>query len=110
MHLHVLDATVLLEGGAQACVIDARHEEVLVRVRQAEELVADGASDHVGVEAEPADITADGSRHARHCRRSRPGPPHQMWATASISTSAPDGSFATSNVERAGGRSPTWRA
>src|SRR2546423_12754039 len=34
----------------------------------------------------------------------------QTCATASISTSAPEGSRATSTVARAGGRAPTWRA
>ena len=88
----------------QAGLVDPGDEEVLVRVRQPEQLVADGAADDVGVEAERADVGADLGRH-RRLRASV-----YRCATASISTRAPDGSFATSKVERAGGRSPTWRA
>ena len=112
---HVLDAAVGLEERAQARLVDPGHEEVLVAVRNAEQLVADGAADDVGVDAERADVGADRGRHRLDCdassgRRGEAYASAYVWATASISTSAPEGSFATSNVERAGGRSPTWRA
>ncbi len=42
VHLHVLDAPVRLERGAEPGVVDARDEEVLVRVRDPEQLVALG--------------------------------------------------------------------
>ena len=65
VHLHVLDPPVRLERGAQAGVVDARDEEVLVRVRDPEQLVAHGAPDDVRVEAERADVAADLGRHGR---------------------------------------------
>jgi len=44
-------------------VVDARHEEVLVRVVDAEQLVTHGAPDDVRIEAERADVAADLGRH-----------------------------------------------
>ena len=52
VHLHVLHAAVRLEQRPQAVVVDAGDEKVLVGMREAEQLVADGAADDVGVEAE----------------------------------------------------------
>ena len=65
VHLHVLDAPVRLERGAEPGLVDARHEEVLVRVRDPEQLVAHGAADDVRVEPERADVAADLGRHGR---------------------------------------------
>ena len=107
VHLHVLHPTVRLECRAEAGVVDPGDEEVLVGVRDAEQLVAHRAPDDVRVEVERADVAADFGLHDR-ARYISPGA--QRWAIASISTSAPDGSFATWNVERAGGRSPTRAA
>ena len=61
--LEVLDPPVRLECRAQAGVVDARHEEVLVRVVDPEQLVAHGAPDDVRIEAERADVAADLGRH-----------------------------------------------
>ena len=97
----VLDPAVRLERRAQLGVADAGDDEVVLPDRQPEQLVADGAADDVGVEAERVDVVGDRAPGARV---------RQRWAIASISTRAPDGSFATSTVERAGGRSPTCRA
>ena len=104
VHLHVVDAAVRLERGPQARLVEAGNEEVLVRVLDAEQLVPDGAADDVGVEPERTDVAADLGGHGRL------GSDAQRCAIASISTSAPDGSLATSNVERAGARSPTCLA
>ena len=71
------------------------HEEVGVLRVAAEQLVAHRAADDVRVEPERRDVAP---------RRA------QTRAIASISTSAPDGSFATSTVERAGGVVPTCAA
>ena len=73
-----------------------------------EQVVPDRASDNIGVEAERVHIGGDGASHAAIVRV-RPGS-DQSCAIASISTSAPEGSPATSTVERAGGRSPICRA
>ena len=113
VHLHVLDAAVRLEHVSQPGLVDAGDEEVLVRVLDPEQLVANRASDDVRVEAERADEAADLGWHAPDSPASGRGSrgrggaaaPYR-WAMASISTAAPAGSFATWNVERAGGRSP----
>ena len=63
MDLEILDTPVRLECGAQAGVVDAGDEEVLVRVVDPEELVAHGAPDDVRIEAERADVAADLGRH-----------------------------------------------
>ena len=107
VHLHVLDGPVRLERGAQARVVDARHEKVFVRMLDSEELVAHRSPDDVRVEAERADVASDLGRHGRARYIS---PCAQRCAIASISTRAPDGSWATWNVDRAGGRSPTRAA
>ena len=113
--LHVLDAAVRLEERPQPRLVDAGNEEVLVAVREAEELVPHRAADDVRVDPERADVGADLGRHGdsdgriggrRGAAAGQVRLPYTC-ATASISTSAPDGSLATSNVERAGGRSPT---
>ena len=52
VHLHVLDASVRLERGVEPGVVDAGHEEVLVGMWDAEQLVAHGTADDVGVEPE----------------------------------------------------------
>ena len=98
--LEVLDPPVRLERRAQAGVVDARDEEVLVRVVDPEQLVAHGAPDDVRIEAERADVAADLGRHGQAERALSRA---YRWATASISTRAPEGSAATWNVERAGG-------
>ena len=72
------------------------NEEVGVLRIDAQQLVANGPADDVRAEVERPDVVLDPFRH-----------PYRASATASISTSAPDGSFATSTVERAGGVSPT---
>ncbi len=54
-----------------AGLVDARDEEVLVGVRDPEQLVAHGAADDVGVEAERADVAADRGRHEPDSRVSR---------------------------------------
>ena len=125
----ILDLAVRLERRPQLGVADARDDEVELRRRPPEQLVADGAADEVGVEPERMHVVGDRVPHGRHsapsnslllgravrCSRA----PDllvtvcckaQSSATASISTSAPEGSFATSTVERAGGASPTWAA
>ena len=61
--LHVLDAAVGLEERAEAGLVDAGHEKVLVAVRNAEQLVAHGTADDVGIDAERADVGADRGRH-----------------------------------------------
>ena len=83
------------ERAAETVVVDAWDDEVRVLRLEPEQLVAHGAADEVGVERERADEVLDCAIH-RYAR-----------ATASISTRAPDGSLATSTVERAGGWSPT---
>ena len=107
VHGQVLDPAVRLEGGAELLVADARDDEVRVLVRDPEQVVAHGAADLPRVEVEAAHVVLGRSR--RHPDLHAPivtiG-----GAIASISTRAPDGSAATSTVERAGGRSPTWRA
>ncbi len=107
VHLHVLHGPVRLERGPQACVVDAGDEKVLVRVLDPEEFVAHSSPDDVRVEAERADVASDLGRHGRARYIS---PCAQRCAIASISTRAPDGSCATWNVDRAGGRSPTRAA
>ena len=102
--LHVVHAPVGLERRAETRLVEPRDEEVLVRVRDPEQLVAHRPADDVGVEAERADVAADLGGHSGGCGAA------QRCAIASISTSAPAGSFATSNVERAGGVAPTWLA
>jgi hypothetical protein len=79
----------------QACDVDTGDEEVRVLCVAAEQRVADRAAYDVGVEAERADVVLDLLQSA---------------AIASISTSAPEGSFDTSTVARAGGCSPTYDA
>ena len=79
VHLHVLDPPVRLEQRAQPGLVDARDEEVLVRVGDAEQLVAHRAADDVRVEAERADVGADRRAHAgilpeRPGRRTRGSP------------------------------------
>ena len=98
--------------GAKARLVDARDEEVLVGVLDPEQLVANGAADDVCVEAERADVLANRGGHGADSAGAdhRAAPGGRACAIASISTSAPEGSFATSTVERAGGRSPTCRA
>ncbi len=122
VHLHVLHPAVRLEQRPQPCLVDPGNEEVLVSVGDAEQLVAHRPTDDVGVDAERADVGADLGRHRqdsacpvggrdRRAGKGRPSAPRPyVCAIASISTRAPAGSFATSKVERAGGRSPTWRA
>jgi hypothetical protein len=44
-------------------MIDARNQEVLVSVRDPEQLVAHGAADDVRVETERANVAADSSGH-----------------------------------------------
>jgi hypothetical protein len=105
VHLHVLDAPVGREGGAQPGLVDAGDEEVLVGVLDPEQLVTHRAAHDVGVEPERADVAAGRGRHARIL--AAPAAASYRCAIASISTSAPEGSFATWNVDRAGGRSPT---
>ena len=109
VNLHVLDAPVWLEQRAETRLVDAGNEEVLVGVREAEKLVAHRAADDVRVDPERADVGADRVGTGGFGRRCGELAPYRC-ATASISTSAPEGSSATSNVERAGGRSPTQLA
>ena len=52
VHLHVLHSAVRLEQRSQPGLVDAGDEEVLVPVRQLEELVPHGTTDDVRVEAE----------------------------------------------------------
>ena len=85
-------------------MVDAGNEEVLVRVLDPEQLVPHRAPDDIRVEAERADVAADLGRHG-WAGWTTTSP--YRWATASISTRAPDGRAATWNVERAGGWSPT---
>ena len=73
VHLHVLDPAVRLEQRPQPGLVDAGNDEVLVRVRQPEQLVADGAADDVGVEAERADVGADRRSARADCASRRPG-------------------------------------
>jgi hypothetical protein len=80
---------------AESLDVDTRDEEVRILRLAPEQLVADRAADNVGVEAERADVVLE---------------LFQSAAIASISTSAPDGSFATSTVDRAGGCPPTYDA
>src|SRR5439155_1673950 len=89
----VLDAAVRFEHRSEAVGIDAGDEEVRVLRVLSEQLVADRAADEVRIEPEAPHPVFDNL--AQRC------------ATASISISAPAGSFATSNVERAGGFAPT---
>ena len=107
VHLHVLDPAVRLERRAQAGLIDARDEEVLVGVLDPEQLVAHGAADDVRVEAERADVAADRGRHG--CGADMPAGRSEVRDRLDLDERA-GGSFATSKVERAGGRSPTRRA
>jgi len=96
----ILDVPVRSELLLQLFGVYARDEEVRILRLVAEQLVADGAADEVGVEAEAVDIAFELAPHRRIVAIYRA-------AIASISTRAPEGSFATSNVLRAGGRSPT---
>ena len=126
----VLDPAVRLERRPQFCVAHARDDEVELRRRPSEQLVADGAADEVGVEPERVHVVGDRVPHLS-CRMTgirRSGCPsrkplkgplrgpslrgrsRQSIAMASISTNAPEGSLATSNVERAGGAPPTCLA
>ena len=95
--LELLYLAVRLECGAQAFVVHSGHDEIRVLRFTPEELVAHRAADEVGVEVEAPDEVLDCAIH--YCS-----------AIASISTSRPGGSFATSKVERAGGSSPTCLA
>ena len=117
------------ERRPQAFRVDLWHEEVGVLRVEPEQLVAHGATDEVGVESERTHVILDFLPH-RAILAGPPGAvtktsllrnPDVQWlpprrtrygprATASISTSAPDGSFATSTVARAGGCSPTCLA
>ena len=94
VHLHVLDPSVRRERRPQPFLIDPGNEEVLVRVLDPEQLVAHGAADDVRVEPERADVVAGRGRHARILAAAAPAAVYRC-ATASISTSAPEGSFAT---------------
>ncbi len=93
--------------------VEPGHEEVRVLRVEPEQLVAHGAADEVGVEPERADVLLDLLAHpailaGRRASSSRCSTvTSHASAIASISTSAPDGSFATSTVARAGGCSPT---
>ena len=55
----VLDAPVRSERGPQPLGVEAGHEEVGVLRVQPEQLVAHGAADEVGVEAQLADVVLD---------------------------------------------------
>ena len=70
VNLHVLDPAVRREERLEPGLIHARHEEVLVGMREPEQLVADGAADDVGVDPETADVAADLRRHAGDSARS----------------------------------------
>ncbi len=59
----VLDASVRRKRGPQPLGVDPGHEEVGVLGVQAEQLVAHGAADEVGVEAEGADVALDLLEH-----------------------------------------------
>ncbi len=99
----ILDTSVRLERRPEPRRIDRQHEKVGVLGVEPEDLVADRSPDEVGVELQRRHVLLESLQHAAilaACRQS-------ASATASISTSAPDGSFATSNVDRAGGVSPT---
>ena len=101
----VLDAPVRRERRPQPFGVEPGHEEVRVLRVEPEQLVAHGAADEVRVEPEPADVLLDLLAHPAILA----GPAERAYssAIASISTSAPEGSFATSTVARAGGCSPT---
>ena len=99
----ILHAAVRRERRAQPLGVDARDEEVGVLRVEPEQLVAHGAADEVGVEPERADVILDLLAH----RAILAGLRERQQCDASISTSAPEGSFATSTVARAGGCSPT---
>jgi hypothetical protein len=68
VHLHLLDATVWLQQRAQLRLVDPRHEEVLVGVRDAEQLVPHGAADDVRVQPERADVVTDRGGTGALCR------------------------------------------
>ena len=95
VHLHVLDLPVRLEERAQPCLVDARERES-PRRSAAARAAGRGRRRRRRRRRSRASGRRSGSRSA--CRELA-----YRCATASISTRAPDGSFATSNVERAGG-------
>ena len=105
----IVDAPVRRERVAKLIGVEPGDEEVGVLRRAAEQLVADGAADEVRIEPERADVVLD-RLHLRIVPADARTATRQASAIASISTSAPDGSFATSTVDRAGGVSPTWRS
>src|SRR5690349_25106197 len=84
------------ERRAEPVDVDARHEKVCVFRLDAQSLVPHRAADDVRPQIERAHVLLDALRH-----------PEGASAIASISTRAPDGSFATSTVDRAGGVAPT---
>ena len=92
----LLGPAVREQRRAQPGDVDARDEEVRVLRVDAQQLVANRPADDVRAEVERPDVVLDPLGH-----------PYGASAIASISTSAPEGSFATSTVERAGGVSPT---
>jgi hypothetical protein len=92
----LLRPAVRQQRRTQAYDVDAGNEEVCVLRLDAEQLVANRPADNVRAELERPHIVLDPFRH-----------PYGASAIASISTSAPEGSFATSTVERAGGVPPT---
>src|SRR5437773_9334961 len=96
-HLELLHLSVRLERSAQALVVHSRDDKIRVLGLAPEQLVAHRAAHEVRVELQPSHEVLDFLVH--YCR-----------AIASISTSRPGGSFATSKVERAGGWSPTCLA
>ena len=110
--LHVLDAPVRLEELLAGRPGRPRDEKVLV-ARVATRAARPGRPRRRRTRRCRASGCSRGSRWARRdsarngCRRSRGRDRPYRCATASISTRAPEGSPATSNVERAGGRSPT---
>ena len=112
VHLHVLDAPVRLRArrGARRWSTPGTRKSSSV-CGDAEQLVAHGAADDVGVEPERADVAADRGRHAGD-RATTAGARGGLEVARSPRSrpARPTGSFATSTVERAGGRSPTWRA
>ncbi len=87
--LEVLDAPVRLELGAELLVIHAENEEVGVLRLEAEQLVADGASDDVRVEAERADVVLDLLLQAKPLRSLRSRRARRKAARRSRRSSAP---------------------
>jgi hypothetical protein len=65
-HDEVLHLPVRLERSPQLGVADARDDEVELAHRPPEQLVAHGAADHVGVEAERVHVVGDRVQHGAH--------------------------------------------